>query len=118
MSKNSLLARVDFILEMCQNIKEIVKRHDGIVNAINDFEGKMAILMGIAQIGETLKKIDDSILEKYDLLKDKEGAYYTRNYIVHDYEGLDLGFVESIVRDYIPKLEEKVIQIKVDNDTD
>lgn len=112
MSRKSLLAKIDFILEMCQNIKEIVKRHKGVVKAINDFEGKMAILMGIAQIGETLKKIDDEILEKYDLQKDKEGAYYTRNYIVHDYEGVDLAYAETIVRDYIPQLEEKVSSIK------
>ena len=110
MSRKSLLAKIDFILEMCQNINEIVKRHKGVVKAINDFEG----IMGIAQIGETLKKIDDEILEKYDLQKDKEGAYYTRNYIVHDYEGVDLAYVETIVRDYIPQLEEKVSSIKED----
>lgn len=115
MSKKSLLAKIDFILEMCKNIKEISKRHGGVVKAIEDFEGKMAILMAIAQIGETLKKIDNDVLSNYDLIKDKDGAYYTRNYIVHDYEGLDLAYIESIVRDYLPKLENKITQIKIDH---
>ncbi len=107
-----MLAKLDFILEMIDNIEKIVKRHNGVVDTLKDFEGQMAVLMGISQIGETLKKLDDDIVNKYDLVKDKEGAYYTRNYIVHDYEGIDLGFIESIIRDYLPKLKDKILQIK------
>ena len=115
MSKKSLIAKVDFMIEMCENIEEISKRHGGIVKALEDFEGQMAILMGISQIGESLKKIDDSFVQKYDLTQDKEGAYYTRNYIVHDYEGVDLGFIENIMRVYLPKLKEKLLIIKKEN---
>ncbi len=114
MSEKSLLAKVDFILEMIENIELIISRHKGIVETLEDFEGQMAVLMGISQIGETLKKIDDNLIEKYDLKEDKEGAYYTRNYIVHDYEGVDLGFIENILRDYLPKLKEKISKIKKD----
>lgn len=89
MSDRSLIAKVEFILEMVENIERIIKRHGGVVKAISDFEGQMALLMGLAQIGETLRKIDNGILSEHDLLQDKEGAYYTRNYIVHDYEGVD-----------------------------
>jgi uncharacterized protein with HEPN domain len=114
MFKKLLITKIDFILEMIENINKIVKRHKGIVKAINDYEGQMAILMGISQVGETLKKIDDEILEKYDLVKDKEGAYYTRNYIVHDYEGVDLAFIEDIVRNYLPSITVKINNIKKD----
>ena len=114
MSERSLLAKIDFILEMMNNIDKIVERHNGIVDSLNDFEGQMALLMAISQIGETLKKLDDFVIEKYDLKSDKEGAYYTRNYIVHDYEGVDLGFIENIMRVYLPKLKEKIIKIKKD----
>ncbi len=114
MSKKSTLAKLDFIIEMIANIDKIVKRHNGIVDTLEDFEGQMAVLMAISQIGETLKKLDDSIVNRYDLSKDKEGAYYSRNYIVHDYEGVDLGFIESIIRDYLPRLREKIFKIKND----
>ena len=112
MSKQSQLAKVDFLLEMIENIEQIIQRHKGIVDTLEDFEGQMAVLMGISQIGETLKKLDDILVIKYDLVKDKEGSYYTRNYIVHDYEGIDLGFIENILRSYLPELKKKFLLIK------
>lgn len=112
MSKKSMQAKVEFILEMIDNINEIVRRHNGIVKTLEDFEGQMAVLMGISQIGETLKKFDDETVEQYNLKADRDGAYYTRNYIVHDYEGVDLGFIENIVRIYLPELKEKLLNMK------
>ncbi|RXJ80516.1 DUF86 domain-containing protein [Arcobacter sp. F2176] len=114
MSENSFLAKIDFILEMIENIELIVNRHKGIVETLEDIEGQMAVLMAISQIGETLKKLDDTLIEEYDLKEDKEGAYYTRNYIVHDYEGVDLGFIENILREYLPNLKNKILKIKSD----
>jgi uncharacterized protein with HEPN domain len=108
MSKKSIQSKIEFILEMIENIEKIIQRHNGIVDTLKDFEGQMAILMGISQIGETLKKLPDEVVEKYNLKEDKEGAYYTRNYIVHDYEGVDLGFIENILREYLPKLKNKL----------
>jgi len=112
MSKLSLLAKTEFILEMIENIEQIVHRHKGVVDTLEDFEGQMAVLMGISRIGETLKKLDYSIAQKYDLLEDREGSYYTRNYIVHDYEGVDLGFIENIIRVYLPQLKNKILLMK------
>ena len=114
MSKNSLIAKLDFMCEMIDNIDRIVRRHGGVVNALEDFEGEMAIMMAIAQIGETLKKFDDGIVKRYELTQDKEGAYYTRNYIVHDYEGVDKAFIENIIRVYMPELKLKFEKIKID----
>jgi uncharacterized protein with HEPN domain len=113
MSENSIKAKIDFILEMISNIEKIIERHNGIVPALEDFEGQMAILMGIAQIGETLKKFDDEFLKQHNLKDDKDGAYYTRNYIVHNYEGVDFAFIEDILRNHIPKLKEKIEKLKI-----
>jgi len=101
-------AKIEFIIEMIKRVEVIVQRHNGIVNSLNDIEGEMAILMAITQIGETLKKLDDKLLAKYDLIEDKEGAYYTRNYIVHNYEGVNYAFIEKIIRIYLPNLKEKL----------
>jgi uncharacterized protein with HEPN domain len=97
-----------FILEQIDKIQKIVERHGGIVKALEDFEGEMAIMMGIAQIGESLKKIDDAIAVRFDLTKEKEGAYYTRNYIVHDYENVDRLLIEELLRNHLEPLKEKV----------
>jgi len=114
MSKKSIHAKVEFTLEMIENIEKIIQRHHGIVKTLEDFEGQMAVLMALSQIGETLKKFDDTIVSKYDLEDDRDGAYYTRNYIVHDYEGVDLGFIENILRVYLPELKSKLIKIILD----
>jgi len=115
MSKKSMQAKVEFVLEMIDNIDEIICRHHGIVKTLEDFEGQMAVLMGLSQIGETLKKFDDMLVKRYDLEDDRDGAYYTRNYIVHDYEGVDLGFIENILRSYLPELKEKLLKISFDS---
>ena len=112
MSNISLNAKIDFILEMIENIEKIVQRHNGVVNALEDFEGKMAILMAVAQIGENMHKLDDDFLKEYDLLDDKDGAYYTRNYIVHNYDGVDLYLIEDLVKDYFPEIKAKLLNYK------
>ena len=101
-------AKIEFILEMIENVEKIVHRHGGVTQALEDFEGQMAILMAIAQIGETLRKIENNLIEKYDLTEEKEGAYFTRNYIVHNYEGVNLALIEKIVRDFLPVLRSKM----------
>jgi len=112
MSKISLSAKLDFIILMCENIEKIIQRHKGIVKALEDFEGQMAVLMAISQIGETLKKIPIEVIKKYNLQNDLEGAYYTRNYIVHDYEGVDLALIENMIRIHIPNLKTIMKDIK------
>ena len=39
MSDTSLAAKIEFMLEMCDNIDKIVHRHGGIVKALKDYEG-------------------------------------------------------------------------------
>ncbi|MCV6606593.1 MAG: DUF86 domain-containing protein [Campylobacterales bacterium] len=121
MSKVSSHAKVLFVLKMIHNIEEIVKRHDGIVKVLEDeIEAQPALLMCLMQIGENIKKIDLEYLEKFDLLIDSKGSYDVRNFIAHDYEGVNLVYIEGIVRDRLPVLKEKFNQLKelFENDSD
>ena len=111
-SMSKFVPKAEFILEMIERIEMIVARHGGVVKTLEDIEGEMAILMAIAQIGETLQKIDDELLDRYDLLRDKEGADYTRNYIVHEYEGVDLALIEHILKEHIPILKRKISNLR------
>jgi len=53
------LAKIEFVLEMIENIETVCQRHRGIREALEDeVEGRAAILMFLMQIGETLKKLD------------------------------------------------------------
>jgi uncharacterized protein with HEPN domain len=113
MSRRSTRAKVKFILEMIGNIEFIVKRHEGVIEALEDIEGQMAILMGISQIGETLQGLDDELIEKVSLVEEKKGAYYTRNYIVHEYDGVDLYLIENIVEVHLPIIKTKLLSLKL-----
>ncbi len=103
------LPKIEFIIKKIENIKEIVKRHKYITNALDDeIEAKPAILMHLSQIGESLNKIDKEILEQLNLLDDTKGAYDVRNFIVHDYEGVNLILIERIIREKLPSLQIKL----------
>ena len=58
---NKDIEKLNFIVENISNIEEIIKRHDGIVNALKDkVEARPAILMAFLQIGETLNKLQNT----------------------------------------------------------
>ena len=110
MFKEASKAKIEFILKMTNNIKIILERHNGITKALSDeVEARPAILMALMQIGESLKKIDNNILEKFDLIKDVKGAYDVKNFIAHDYEGVNMVTIENILRVHIPILENKFL---------
>ncbi len=90
MSKRKNIEKVAFLLEMIDKIAFIVNRHKSVVNALEDTEGQLALLMTVSQIGETLNKMDADIIRLLDLEVEQKGAYETRNFIVHDYDGVDL----------------------------
>ena len=100
---NKDIEKLNFIVENISNIEEIIKRHDGIVNALKDkVEARPAILMAFLQIGETLNKLQNT----YETLNidDIKGAYEVRNFIAHDYMGVDIGLIEYILREKLPEL--------------
>jgi uncharacterized protein with HEPN domain len=84
MSKN--LLKLKFILSLIDDIEYIVEKHNGVVNTINDREGKHALFMCIMQIGENLNKLETN--NPY-IIEAKKGAYNVRNFIAHDYEGIN-----------------------------
>lgn len=86
-----------------------VDRFNNIYSLLNDKMGFDATLMSLLQIGETLNKLENDyeLLDKNDI----KGAYDVRNFIAHDYEGVNKALVESITRMYIPKLKETLSKI-------
>jgi uncharacterized protein with HEPN domain len=102
MSKISDISRLEFILEMIEDIQYTIDKNTSITKALNNRISKHALLMCLMQIGESLNKIEDlSLKEKLPI----KGAYNVRNFIAHDYEGVDLGLIENILRYLIPELK-------------
>ncbi len=112
MSTRGDAARAEFILKMLSNIEEIVARHGSPESALDDeVEGRPAILMALHQVGETLSKIDPELIDRFDLSTEAKGSSGLRNFIAHDYMGVDLKIVESVIKEFIPELKRKVREL-------
>lgn len=90
---------------MIEDIEYTIKENGSLIDAINNRIGKHALLMCLMQIGENLNKIEDETLKEKLPIK---GAYDVRNFIAHDYEGVDVGLIENILRYLIPELKETI----------
>jgi len=112
---NKHVAKVAFVLEMIENIETVCQRHKGISQALDDeVEGRAALLMFLMQIGESLKKIDSDDISDYKLDREIKGAYDVRNFIAHNYEGVNVLVIEDILRDNLPELKIKMQKLFAD----
>ena len=102
MSDVSDASRLEFIVEMIEDIEYIINENTSITQALSNRMGKHALLMCLMQIGESLNKIHDETLKNKLPIK---GAYDVRNFIAHDYEGVDIGLIDNILRYLIPELK-------------
>jgi len=105
----TIVKKINFILHICET-------SGGIVKALDDEETTRAsIMMHFTSIAEQFDKLSKDgefdILSKFDK-QDLKGSYDIRNYIVHDYEGINLSVIEVVIRDKLPKIKleaEKII---------
>ena len=108
MSNVSDISRLEFILEMIEDIEYTIKENASLSKALENRIGKHALLMCLMQIGESLNKIQDETLKKELPIK---GAYDVRNFIAHDYESVDTGLIDNILRYLIPELKMTIQKI-------
>lgn len=98
---SSSFEKLDFIVEKIDDIESFKARYKSIEDLLNDVMGYDATLMSLLQIGETLNKLrDESFAEKLPI----KGTYDVRNFIAHDYEGVNKMIIEDIIRTQLPKL--------------
>lgn len=118
MSKE-VISKIYLILEKIEYIEAIVLNAGTITNALHDLTTyRPAILMHLTSIAEQFDKIrkssDNTLLEHFET-EDIKGIYDVRNYIAHDYEGVNLAIIEWIIRHILPKFKEQCSKIiKVD----
>ena len=95
--------KIVYILDICQ---------DGIVTALEDEKTtRPAILMHLASIAEQFSKIKDNKLLSIFDNDDVKGAIDTRNFIAHDYEGINYPIIEFIIRERLPILNKNIKQL-------
>lgn len=101
MSEKSDIAKIEFIIELIDDINRIVNRHGGTIQTLDDYEGRHAIMMCLMQTGETLNKIESQLMrEKLPI----DLAYKMRNIIAHDYIGVNKKIIAQTIELDIPVL--------------
>ena len=118
MSKNSDIKKLEFILEKINDAISYKDSFKSIENLLNSKIGFDATNMCIMQVGETLNKLSEDFIKKYNHLPIKE-SYLTRNYIAHDYEGVNKYIIEVIIKEHFIELKkdiEKILQKEKENE--
>jgi uncharacterized protein with HEPN domain len=119
MSKESI-SKIYLILEKIEYIEAIVTNTGSITNALHDLTTyRPAILMHLTSIAEQFEKLrkfpTNTFLEYFES-EDIKGIYDVKNYIAHDYEGVNLAIIEWIIRHILPKFKAqctKIIETKL-----
>ncbi|ADV46305.1 protein of unknown function DUF86 [Nitratifractor salsuginis DSM 16511] len=90
-------------MEKIEMIENIVQKYSFVSKALEDeLLAKPAILMHLTSIAEQFSKLRNSeIVEKFDP-SDIKGAVATRNFIAHDYDGVNLSVIEMTIRERLP----------------
>ena len=99
-------SRVENISKKIDFIQNIVHEKGSVSVALEDEQSaRAAILMHLIAIAEQFDKLLHSgeleILQHFDK-QDIKGSYELRNFIAHDYEGIDFCIVEEVIKERLP----------------
>lgn len=114
------------MFESINRIKNIDKKLQLIDSILRDYDGKIsialqdeiksrpALLMHLISIAEQINKLKDEsafeILEDFSK-QDLKGIYDVRNFIAHDYDGVDLSIIENVIRYGLPNIKISIEEI-------
>lgn len=106
------LERVKVIEKKISFIEAIVKERGSISSALEDEQNSRAsILMHLTSIAEQFDKLlhnsELEILSHFEK-EDIKGSYELRNFIAHDYEGVDLYIVEDVISERLDIIKSSV----------
>jgi len=112
---SKFLDRVRNIVTSIEDIEFILNDVDmKITEAIENKIIKPAIRMHIVKIAEQFSKLKDNnafkVLEKFSDA-DLRGISAVRNYIAHDYDSVDDGIIEDVIRYDLKNIKKVAIQL-------
>jgi uncharacterized protein with HEPN domain len=104
--------RIQIIKKKITFIQNIVREHGSVIRALEDEENSRAsILMHLTSIAEQFDKLlhagELEILSHFEK-QDIKGSYDLRNFIAHDYEGIDLHVIEKVITERLPIINEAI----------
>jgi uncharacterized protein with HEPN domain len=101
---------LELIEDKIEKIDAVVDQYGSVVKALEDETlARPAILMHLTSIAEQFGRLQNAmayeILSRFDK-EDVRGAFAVRNFIAHDYEGVNLAIIEGVIREYLPRIRE------------
>ncbi len=109
------LSRIEIIKKKINFINNIVVQKGSVTQALEDEQNARAsILMHLTSIAEQFDKLLHSgeldILSNFDK-QDIKGSYELRNFIAHDYEGIDFHIIEDVIVERLPIIMNRVEKV-------
>lgn len=109
------MERIRVINKKIGFIENIVRNHGSVIDALEDEENSRAsILMHLTSIAEQFDKLlhagELEILSNFEK-QDIKGSYELRNFIAHDYEGIDLYIVENVIAERLPVIRQGIKKV-------
>lgn len=109
------LERVSLIQKKILFIEAIIQESGSTSKALEDEQSsRAALLMHLTSISEQFDKLlHNGELEvlSYFEKEDIKGSYELRNFIAHDYEGVDLYIVEDVITQRLPIIKNSVLKV-------
>ena len=115
MFSTKAIERVSLIKKKIGFIEAIVLEKGSVRIALEDEQNARAsILMHLTSISEQFDKLlhngELDVLAYFEK-QDIKGSYELRNFIAHDYEGIDLHIVEDVIVQRLPVIKNAVLKI-------
>ncbi len=115
MFSKKAIERIKLIDKKISFIENIVKDKKSIYFVLEDEQNsRAAVLMHLTSIAEQFDKLlhngELEILGYFEK-QDIKGSYELRNFIAHDYEGVDLYIVEEVVKQRLPVIKKSINKI-------
>lgn len=106
MYSQKAIERIKVIIKKIDFIQSIIAENKTVTNALADEKSARAsILMHLTSIAEQFDKLlhngELEVLSHFEK-EDIKGSYELRNFIAHDYEGVDLYIVEDVINKRLP----------------
>jgi len=109
------ISKIYSILEKIEYIEKNINTQNGIVNALSDevttHPAILMLLVGISEQFAKLKQHDDQELLSYFDNEDLKGMQDVRNFIAHEYDGVELAIIEWLLRNALLKLKQQCLTI-------
>ncbi len=109
------LSRINIIKKKIGFIHNIVTEKGSVIGALEDEQNARAsILMHLTSIAEQFDKLlhngELEVLSHFEK-QDIKGSYELRNFIAHDYEGIDFHIVEDVIVERLPVIMNSVEKV-------